>query len=418
MRVRQSVFFKITLIIIISVIAINFSVGWLFHHFIVKSRGDTVAMNIDNYTGLLVREIGTPPDMGKVREIERRTRMTIIPDTSLQSLSERYDSFNADRRFGSTWLARSKRKLIAIHEHDGRMTAFMFRDPGRSPDIDRGMVFLFATITVITILMYFVIKRILRPVREMSQGMREIAAGNLNHRVAVTSSDELGMLAHSFNEMNARIQQTLAAKERLLYDISHELRTPATRIRLAAELLDESAMKQSIIDDLNEMESMTASILRAGSLSGGSPQLRRSPFPLCALLTEIAARYKDHAPRISVDSGDTPVYADRELLGLAIRNIVDNAVKHSGGSDITIRGESTDTRVIIRITDNGVGIPDDETDRIFDPFYRVDESRTRVTGGFGLGLSISRSIVTAHGGGIDLQSRHGQTCFTISIPAE
>ena len=242
MRLRQSVFFKITLIIIVSVIAINFSVGWLFHHFIVKSRGDTVAMNIDNYTGLLMREIGNPPDMDKVRELEQRTLMTIIPDTSLQSLSERYESFRADRRFGSTWLARTKRKLIAVHESDGRMTAFMFRDPGRSPDIDRGMIFLFATITIITVLMYFVIKRILRPVREMSRGMREISAGNLDYRVAVTSSDELGMLAHSFNEMNARIRQTLAAKERLLYDISHELRTPLTSISGSLGLVNGGAL--------------------------------------------------------------------------------------------------------------------------------------------------------------------------------
>lgn len=418
MRLRQSVFFKITLIIIVSVIAINFSVGWLFHHFIVKSRGDTVAMNIDNYTGLLMREIGNPPDMDKVRELEQRTLMTIIPDTSLQSLSERYESFKADRRFGSTWLARTKRKLIAVHESDGRMTAFMFRDPGRSPDIDRGMIFLFATITIITVLMYFVIKQILRPVREMSRGMREISAGNLDYRVAVTSSDELGMLAHSFNEMNARIRQTLAAKERLLYDISHELRTPATRIRLAAELLEESSLKQSIIDDLNEMESMTASILRAGSLSGGTPQLQRSLFSLRSLLSEIAARYNEQAPRITLKAEDTPISGDRELLGLAIRNIVDNAIKHSGGSEITLFGSSTDTTVSIRITDNGVGIPEEEASRIFDPFYRVDSSRSRATGGFGLGLSISRNIIIAHGGSIAIQSHPGKTSFSITVPAE
>jgi len=205
--------------------------------------------------------------------------------------------------------------------------------------------------------------------------------------------------------------------------VSHELRTPITRINLALEMGPEGMAKDSIRDDLKEMEAMIAEILETARLDSANGKLNLEDADLSALAAEAVAAADARAPGarlIGARAGEGPILrVDRARVRKVLANLLDNAIKYSraGSGPVEVRIEAGPDEVAVRVEDRGVGIPAAELPRLFEPFYRVDPSRARETGGYGLGLSLCKRIMEAHGGSITIASREGEgTEVVLSFP--
>jgi signal transduction histidine kinase len=249
---------------------------------------------------------------------------------------------------------------------------------------------------------------VLRPVKWLNDGVREVSRGNLNHRVPLKKSDELRDLAEAFNAMTDRIRKMLQAKEQLLLDVSHEMRSPLTRMKVALEFLPDGKSKQSIKTDLQEMGKMISDILDTAQAHHLHGQLNRQRLNLVDLIHEVVPVFEKRAPGVEIDAIPDVVNVDLdgEQIKIVLNNVLDNAIKYSrpDSNPVRIRLERRSPDVILSIQDDGIGIPEEELPFIFEPFYRVDKSRSKSTGGYGLGLSLCKTIMEAHDARITIDS--------------
>lgn len=254
----------------------------------------------------------------------------------------------------------------------------------------------------------------------------ELGRGNLAARVPVEGADEVAGLAGAFNEMAASLEDSEAQRRRMVSDVAHELRTPLTNmiglVRLALDglrpadrtllesLEEESLLLQRLVDDLRDLALADAGELR----------LELEGVAAAAVVHRAVAAFDPHAAiRLEVPSPSPVVLADAHRLGQVLRNLVRNAVTHSPApGSVVVTVESADPGVAITVTDAGPGIAAEHLGRIWERFYRVDPSRTRETGGMGLGLAVARRLVEAMGGTIGVESTEGRgTRFTVRLPA-
>jgi signal transduction histidine kinase len=268
-----------------------------------------------------------------------------------------------------------------------------------------------------------VLSRLLRPLRALSDGVARLGEGQLD--VALPSGagdDEFGKLTVAFNAMVARVRGMIVARDQLLLDVSHELRSPLTRMKVALELLPEGAQRSRLASDVSEMEQMVTGLLELERLrAGGGRGVRPVRQDLAAIVREVAASFTDRAPgvRVAAAPAELPADVDGDQVRTVLRNPLDNAVKYSMSASrpVEVAVERTADAAIVRVTDDGVGIPDEDLGRVFEPFFRVDRSRTKSTGGYGLGLSICKRIMEAHGGSIAARRRDGGgTTFALTFP--
>jgi signal transduction histidine kinase len=208
--------------------------------------------------------------------------------------------------------------------------------------------------------------------------------------------------------MTDRIRDMVLTKEQLLLDMSHELRSPITRVKVALEFLPDGQAKESIISDIAEMERMINEILETARVHHlhGSLTLRR--VPLADLLLDVLSEFEHQPPGVRTDDlpSNSEIRADPERVKTVFRNVLSNAVKFSNpdSNPIRILVKTHPTSIVVQISDTGIGIPRDELPFVFEPFYRVDKSRAKDKGGYGLGLSLCKTIMEAHGGRIEVES--------------
>jgi signal transduction histidine kinase len=184
--------------------------------------------------------------------------------------------------------------------------------------------------------------------------------------------------------------------------MSHDLKTPITRMRLRAEMLDNEELRDKFEKDLLEMQAMVGEAL--DYMRGLSDREPEQPVDIMALLQGLQADYRDMGKRMRLEgTTNSPVRGVARLLKRCIGNLVDNAVSYGEHAEVSV--EDDGAGVTIRVRDDGPGIPERELEAVFDPFYRLDASRSRATGGTGLGLSIARNIARAHGGEVRLRNR-------------
>lgn len=276
-----------------------------------------------------------------------------------------------------------------------------------------------ALLLIILSLTYLTIRRILSPIKTLEKGVQDLASGNYSVAIPVRSRDELGRVIGAFNEMATQVRNTLRAREQLLLDVSHEFRSPLTRIRLALEVPGDE--RQSIRNAVSEMETMVSEILESARMESEQGGLKLEDANLALLIQEISSRYENAAPGIALESKskDVVVRADLARMRIAIQNVIDNAVKYSSHQKEPVRvtwSSGDPDFVTIQVKDSGIGIPKDDQVLVFEPFYRVDQSRVKSSGGYGLGLALTERIMVAHGGGVDLESRPGETIFTLRVP--
>jgi signal transduction histidine kinase len=264
---------------------------------------------------------------------------------------------------------------------------------------------------------------VLRPISWLSRGVEEVAKGNFDQNVVIWKMDQLGRLTESFNNMTQKIKEMIAARTQLLLDVSHEMRSPLTRIKVALEFLPDNKNKKSIGEDVNELEQMLHEILETERLNSGYQKLDSEKADLLKLIKNIISKFKNMKPGINLiaDDNQYPFEGDIERLKICLRNVIDNSIKFSNESSnaVEIQISSEKQQYIIKVQDNGTGIPEEDLPFIFEPFYRVDKSRSKKTGGYGLGLSLSKKIIEAHGGTINIKSKINKgSLVLIQLPVD
>lgn len=268
-----------------------------------------------------------------------------------------------------------------------------------------------------------------RPIASLAQTSILISQGNLAVRAhPVERAGEITELINNFNAMAASLERLESERKELIAAISHELRTPLTILQgrlhalcdhvIAAtpqehrRLLDHTEHLVRLVDDLN-----TLSTIQAGGLS-----LRMARLNLAEFIGEVMPLYegraREHGMAVHVDVSPAEVMADHDRLQQAFVNLVENAIRYaSGGKELSIAARVEDRQAVIEVSDRGPGFTDQQRERIFDPFFRLDDSRSRSTGGSGLGLAVVRSLVTQMGGDIAVAEREGGGArFVIRLP--
>jgi two-component system OmpR family sensor kinase/two-component system sensor histidine kinase BaeS len=273
-------------------------------------------------------------------------------------------------------------------------------------------------------------RQITSPLRTLSQAAGAIAGGDLSRRVVVRSDDEIGRVAQSFNQMAESLAHADAQRRNLIADIAHELRTPLTIVQGNLEALmdgvyDLTPENIALVHRHSVVLSRLVADLRDLALAeAGQLRLERKPISLSAVMAQVSegletqAREKNVTLKIKADDALPLVEADEQRIAQVLFNLMSNALRHTPvGGTITMGAEPRDGRVLVSVRDTGSGIAPEDLPHVFERFYRADRSRARATGGSGLGLTIAKQIVEAHGGQIWAQSWLGAgSTFGFSLP--
>jgi signal transduction histidine kinase len=415
-RIIRSVFTKLLTVIILAGICINLVVGGFFWHYR-NLAGGPFHKNVVQYLNYLIADMGNPPSPERAREIARQSLLEIRYESPALSWSTSDDlpgalsgRFRAWRQEPNVRLGKyHNRYVIEVDRKPGRFIFGLSQKLQIDSERDRLLVIMFVLLTAILAAAFFALRHILRPVKLLNTGVEQVGRGNLKHRVPLKNADEFRDLAAAFNDMTARIEDMLQTKDQLLLDISHELRTPITRMKVALEFLPESRARKNLQADIVEMEKMVGGILETARLRHKYAELKKQPADLVALLKQTAAAFEKQPPGIvTVDlPQEVILQVDPHQIKTVFENLLSNAFKYCEpeSDPVKISLERRATDVIVRVEDHGIGIPQEELAHIFEPFYRVDKSRSKDTGGYGLGLSLCKTIMEAHEGKIEVQSR-------------
>lgn len=279
---------------------------------------------------------------------------------------------------------------------------------------------------------YWLMRRALKPVGEITQSAERITSRNLGERLPeLRTGDELEQLSVSLNRMISRLEESFLYVSRFTADASHELRTPLTILRGELEAAVEQRplapeLRETIGSALEETERLSRiveSLMAISRLDAGEARMERDILDLAELATStteqmrLLAEDKDIALRCESEE-QVCIEGDRARLKQVIVNLVDNAIKYTpAGGLVGVKVRATNSRAMLEVNDNGVGIPAEALPHIFERFYRVDKARSRQMGGAGLGLSIIKAIVTAHGGQVRVESVEGKgSRFLVELP--
>lgn len=332
------------------------------------------------------------------------------------------------------WLQRFSPRRFVTHEvsaPDGRQYIMVAEVPPRpwlpllrQKPPGTGLVILSLAVLVSGIVCYFLAGYLTSDVRRLRAATQQLAAGDLNARADAPKGhrrDEIAQLVRDFNAMAARLQDLVTAQSRLLNDISHELRSPLARLSVALGLAwqrsgeDAHSALERIELEANRLNDLIGRLLTLARLEGGEDAMRRTPIPLDELVQDITldadfeAQSRQCRVRCSIEREIT-VLGIASLLHSAIENVVRNAMRHTReGTDVEIRlaqeGSNGKEEAVISVIDHGPGVPQASLEKLFRPFYRLDDARGRDTGGVGLGLAITERAVRLHGGSVRAANR-------------
>lgn len=329
--------------------------------------------------------------------------------------------------------ARERHDIIQIGEPLNEMKQLQ-------SDILRGSLIAIPSVLVIgTFIGLFLIRRTLKPVEYLTQQAQKISSENLSQRLPIISTDdEIGKLSLTLNDMIARLEHSIQKIHQFTADASHELRTPLTilqgEIELALKSMNvrpcrgsgEDCRKifQSNMEEVNRLSRIVHDLLTLSRFD--SDQSRIEFHPVC--IDDILNKIEEPARLLAIQKKQTFLFkknekaivmSDAAHLQELFLNLVDNAVKYTPeGGKIVFSSTLQNSQVVVKISDTGAGIPEDDLDKIFDRFFRADKERSRSIGGTGLGLAICREIVRTHKGTIHVESKVAQgTTFTVTLPA-
>jgi signal transduction histidine kinase len=427
----KPLFWKILVLILVTAVLGTVAMGIYFKYLLQDSYSNLLREQGASYVQLIANDVGDPPDSAMALRIaahhpvdirvERDGRPYATTDAAVPTAREVLDAtqptsfdsgdslvirkYNADR-YGI--LSRGEWTYI-VQMHTSSEGAMVW---------EATALFCCVLILLFTAA-YYAVQRFLNPVQLLMEGVQQVASGDFAHEVPITSDDELGELTRAFNAMAQQVAAIIASKRRLLFDVSHELRSPLTRMNVALAMLPEGKATISIERNIRELNIMITELLENERLAVLGGALVVEDVDIVALTQEVIETFGHDARRIEFDSltDSLVIRADLQRMKVAIRNVVSNALKYSADTIVRVSVFPDEGGARIVVADQGIGIPPEDHAKVFEPFYRTDESRTRSTGGYGLGLPLTKSIVEAHGGAIRLDSTPGVgTTIMMLIP--
>jgi signal transduction histidine kinase len=244
-------------------------------------------------------------------------------------------------------------------------------------------------------------RTITRPLRELARAAEAVGRGERTAPLQATGARELREATGAFNAMQERLHRYLDSRTRVLAAMSHDLRTPLTRLRLRVESIGDAALRERFTADFDEMAAMVTGALNL--FRGLNDDEPARAIDVGVLLADVRAEFAELGVDVAVQgAASTPFVGKLQALKRCITNLVSNAVKYGGGATIVVEDGAA---LVLRVRDEGPGIPEDRLEQVFEPFYRLESSRNSDTGGTGLGLSIARDVAQAHGGTVTLANR-------------
>ena len=303
----------------------------------------------------------------------------------------------------------------------------------RLTSLQSRMALYFLAAAVAAMVIALIISRIItRPIVTLTKGIQRMGRGDLSVRVPVKGSGELKKMSETFNIMSEKLEMLDKSRNQFVSNASHELKTPLSTMKILLENIiyqpdmDANLRTEFLSDvnrEINRLNLIISDLLTLVSMDSKTTRLNRETFRFADVVTDVTHRLsvvaQQRRQEIKLQLADNcEMYADCAKLTQVVYNIMDNAIKYTPeGGQIRVRLVRSGRDAILRISDNGPGIPKEDQPHIFDRFYRVDKARSRDTGGTGLGLSIVNQLVLMHGGSVSVQSEegHGST-FTVELP--
>jgi len=268
---------------------------------------------------------------------------------------------------------------------------------------------------------YMAVRWLFRPIRSIRQGAAHIGRGNFDYRITNIRRDQLGDLAEDINELAGDVESMLDAKRALLLGISHELRTPLSRMRLTLEFLEDEKNQENLREEIIEMEKIVAALLEAERLTSRHVRLSRTSVVVSTLIAELLDDFFSRdIERIKVTQPAEPVRAniDEARITLLLKNLLSNALRYSQPADgpVELIVDEENDELVFTVRDYGPGLSEGQAEHLGEPFYRSDPSRTRDSGGTGLGLYLATLVAKAHRGSLRLLDTDVGACFEVRIP--
>jgi signal transduction histidine kinase len=358
---------------------------------------------------------------------------TVIADSQGELLGEPYQADSPGRVISPPW---GEAAIATLYTSPELLPRAGFASPPPSSlmlYLAIGRFFIWGGLVAVAIavaLAFILSRRTLAPVKALTLASERLGRGDFSQRVQIKDRGEFGELARTFNSMAGDLERAEKLRQNMVADVAHELRTPLSNIQGYMEALRDGIMKPDnktirslyeeasllsrLVDDLQELSLAEAGELKLVCHSEDIGELIRQA------VAAVEAKERASGVSLAVELPEKlpPVNIDPRRIGEVLRNLLENAVAHTGkGDTVTVAARQLDRLVEIGVTDTGEGIPAKDLPNIFERFYRVDKSRTRATGGSGLGLTIARRLVEAHGGKIEVQSEPGEgSRFSFTVP--
>jgi len=423
----QSLVFRLLFYFLLSILALAIVLAISFTQRIKPHVQQQILPNVERYLDYLISDIGNPPDFVVAQRLadELPFEIRIEGQGSNWSSSQAIGAISSYRLeaapdpYDDVFYGHKRHQDLLLIERDGLQYFFVTEDGFRRGS-ERRHWLLFAGLAAILFLLYLGIRRLFRPIGIMSEQVRRIGEGDLQQRVTLETRGELGLLAAGINRMSRDIASMLESKSGLLLAISHELRSPLTRMRVNLELLEDDEVRRQLIEDTREMEALISAILESEKLTSGHAPLTLHQTELTGLVEEVLMNHPQR-DRIHTSLQPLTLAVDGMRFKLMLKNLVDNALQYSSDSNapIEIILHADPQAVILEVIDQGIGIPAAEIPRLKEAFYRPDGARQRNTGGYGLGLYLCQLIVDAHGGILGIESEPDKgTRVIVSLPID
>ena len=445
-RLFQSLSVKLTLVFFVTAVVYLYGLSVGIRYLIDEDElREIIGYYQTSYYDYMLADLQYPPNIGKAEEIvdQMPFDMRIMGEDLSWTSSPQFtitDAINfelstlnvakikadiAEGRISSREgmeAARHKNRTYAKIPF-GDYTIFLVT-PKMSVPVQRTYVIeaIIAITLLVLLICYGLVQRIFRPIKSIEEGATRIGQGELEHRIDVKQKDELGSLAQKINLAASNAQETLEQIEALGLAVSHELRSPLTRARLEVELLEDDKIKEDLLNEVNAMETIITNLLDSEALDSGHKKLQLETFELNEMINQMVKKsgfLADSNIVFTPLEDKTDIEADKILVEVMIKNILENAIRYNPpeGEPIQVIIKYIEDTYEIKIRDFGPGFSEEDITKVTEPFYRTDQSRSRQSGGFGLGLYLCKQIVKAHQGTISIENHEKiGTVVALTIP--
>ncbi|MBN2417064.1 HAMP domain-containing histidine kinase [bacterium] len=418
-KIQSSLFAKILLIFLAALAVYSWAMKGIHDRFIRDAKFPAVQLMAVTTAQFIAERIGAPPDTAAARALCDSLGVNIhyfAPGFSWKSRGdmphpEEVDIpvYPADTTIRAGF---DKGLLVSLPAGEGRFLVAITAAGDEMIKAAESTLLLSGLVAVAVILLvYGAVRHLLQPLRILHRGVHSLSEGDFDVSLSTKRNDELGTLIHSFGAMAKRIDEMLKARDRLLLDVSHELRSPLTRVKLSLAMMDQCPEQSEIAADIHEMETMITEILESERMASPHGRQEFAPVHLAGLIRETAGALAAIRPGIEIAAlPEAVVNGNERQLKILFSNLIKNGLKYSfaDGEPVIIDGALTGESVRIVICNQGEEIPEKDLPFIFEPFYRVDKSRAKSSGGYGLGLSLAKRIAEVHGGSLHITSKTGE----------